>query len=325
MYRRLISKILRVTCIKSVLEPFLGEVQTTVKINGYSEGYLKAQGYWIFFKTFGEAKKGTILCLHGGPGGSHDSGVWMARFCKAGYKVVLYDQLGCGKSDLPQDHLLYTVERYVEEVEAVRAGLELGEIHLYGSSWGGFLNVAYGIKYSSNLRSLLVSSGSSSGPLCAEEFEKLRAELPKPLQKTLSKFEAVGDYFNDEYLMAVDQVYKRHLLRSDPWPRQIQPSVERKRRGFPGLVYRLMWGPNEFTLVGTLRYWDVTSQLDRINVPTLITCGRYDEITPKNSEVLNKGIKNSEFVMFEKSAHAARLEEPEKYFRVYNGFLDKVS
>ena len=266
-----------------------------------------------------------MLCLHGGPGGSHDSGISMAKLTRDGYRIVFYDQLGCGKSDQPQNQSLYSVERYVEEVEGVRSGLGLGKIHLYGHSWGGFLDVAYAVKYSDNLQSLYVSSGSSSTPLCVEEMWRLRRELPKSLQEILDKYEEQGDYYNNEYLKALDEVYKRHVCRLDPWPPMIRSMVEQRRRGFPGLVYGLMWGPNEFYGVGTLRYWDVTAQLHRISVPTLITNGRYDEVTPKNGEVLNSGIKGSKFVIFEKSSHSARLEEPERYFEVYRGFLDSLN
>jgi len=302
----------------------MAETYTSVKIGGYSEGYVKVLNYWIFYKSFGDPRKGTILCLHGGPGGTHDSGVPMAKLSEDGYRVILYDQLGCGKSDQPPDQSLYTVERYVEEVEGVRSGLGLGKISLYGHSWGGFLDVAYAIKYSDNLESLLVSSGSCSTPLCAAEMWRLRSELPKKLQETLVRYEAEGDYLNDEYLRAVDEVYKKHLCRLDPWPPTIKSMVEQKRRGWPGFVYRLMWGPNEFFPVGTIRYWDVTNELHRIHVPTLITCGRYDEVTPKNGEVLNHGIKDSKFVIFEKSSHSARIEEPERYFEVYGQFINAV-
>jgi proline iminopeptidase len=300
------------------------ETYTSVEIDGYSEGYVKVLNYWIFYKSFGEPRKGTILCLHGGPGGTHDSSISMVKLSEDGYRVILYDQLGCGKSDQPPDQSLYTVERYVEEVEGVRIGLGLDKINLYGHSWGGFLDVAYAIKYSDNLKSLLVSSGSSSTPLCASEMWRLRSELPKELQETLARYEVEGDYLNDEYLRAVDEVYKKHLCRLDPWPPTLRSMVEQKRKGFPGLVYKLMWGPNEFFPVGTLRYWDVTNELHKINAPTLITCGRYDEVTPKNSEVLNHGIRDSKFVIFEKSSHSARIEEPEKYFEVYGQFINAI-
>jgi proline iminopeptidase len=301
----------------------LSELYKTIEISNYSEGYAKVGGFWIFYKTFGEGKNGTMLCLHGGPGGAHDSSVPMARLTKNGYKIVLYDQLGCGKSQQPKNESLYTVETYVEEVEGIRQALNLGRIHLYGHSWGGFLNVAYALKYSQNLESLLVSSGSSSTPLCISEMYRLRSELPKEIQDTLAKFESRGDYLNREYLAAIEAVYKRHLCRLDPWPPMVQMLVDAMNKG-PGLVYNLMWGPNEFLPLGNLKYWDVTRELHKITTPTLITHGRYDEVTPKNGEVLNQGIKDSKFVIFEQSSHSARLEEPEKYFETYLDFIQSV-
>ncbi len=85
-----------------------------------------------------------------------------------------------------------------------------------------------------------------------------------------------------------------------------------------------MWGPNEFFPVGTIRYWDVTDHLHKISVPTFITCGRYDEVTPKNLEVLQQGIKGSKSTIFEKSSHSPQLEEPEKYIDTYRAFLKSI-
>lgn len=302
----------------------MSEIYTNVRVRGYSEGFVKVLGYWIFYKSFGEPTRGTVLCLHGGPGAAHDGGICMARLSEEGYRVVLYDQLGCGKSAAAADQSLYTVERYVEEVEEVRKGLNLGRIHLYGHSWGGMLNLAYAIKYGANLESLLVSSGTPSTPLCAAEMWRLRSELPKDLQDRLSTYERQGDYWNDDYLRAMDEVYKVHYCRLDPWPPIIRGNIESKRRGLPGMVYKLMWGPNEFFPVGTLRYWDVTSDLDKITVPTLITVGRYDEVTPKNAEAIRQRVPDSKYVVFEKSAHASRIEEPERYFEVYSNFLNSL-
>ncbi len=296
-----------------------------VSTRDYVEGYIRTNGYWLFYRSFGEPRKGTILCLHGGPGGSHDGLLPMARFSEDGFRVVFYDQLGCGKSDSPLSPHLYTVERYVEEVEGVRVGLKLGRVHLYGHSWGGFLDTAYAAMFSRNLSSLMISSGSSSSPLCVSEMWRLRAELPEEVRSVLERHEADGDFSNEEYLRAMDEVYKRHLCRLDPWPPMIRSLVEQKRRGSPGRVYRLMWGENEFLPTGNLRYWDVTRELGRIEVPTLVTCGRYDEVTPRNAEVLTMGIKGSKMVVFEKSSHTARYEEPERHREVYGQFLADVA
>lgn len=302
-------------------------VYNTVKMKDYSEGYVKVLGYWLYYRSFGDSRrKGTVLCLHGGPGSTQDGLAPMSRLCESGFRVVMYDQLGCGKSQAPPNKLLYNVERYTEEVEGVRKTLGLGRMHLWGGSWGGFLNVAYAIKYSRNLGSLMPSSGTSSVPVCIEEFLRLRSELPKKVLETLEKYEAVEDYSNLNYLSALQIVYEKHLCRLHPWPPQVRPLVERRLGGRGvGPVYKLMWGENEFFPTGNLRYWDVTGQLGRIKCPTLITCGEFDEVTPRNSELLHEGIKGSEMVVFKGCSHTARIEDPKTFFRVHTDFLNRVA
>ncbi|MEX2648888.1 MAG: alpha/beta fold hydrolase [Alphaproteobacteria bacterium] len=85
-----------------------------------------------------------MLILHGGPGATcdyvRDSHCVLAD---QGYRVVVFDQLGSGQSDKPKDTSLWRVERFVEEVEAVRVKLKLGRVHLLGQSWGTWLGTEY--------------------------------------------------------------------------------------------------------------------------------------------------------------------------------------
>jgi proline iminopeptidase len=70
-----------------------------------------------------------------------------------------------------------------------------------------------------------------------------------------------------------------------------------------------------------LRDWDRTADLGRITAPTLVTCGRYDEITPACSETITAGIPGARMHVFEHSAHIAHLEEGEAYAALVEGFL----
>ena len=82
-----------------------------------------------------------------------------------------------------------------------------------------------------------------------------------------------------------------------------------------------MNGPTEFDVIGSLRTWDRTGDLGRISHRTLITCGRYDEITPACSETIREGIPGARLVVFEESAHCAHLEEPDLYVETVERFL----
>jgi proline iminopeptidase len=86
-------------------------------------------------------------------------------------------------------------------------------------------------------------------------------------------------------------------------------------------VYWTMNGPNEFTIVGNLKDWDITARLREIKVPTLVTVGRYDEVTPRVAETIHKGIAGSKLVVFEKSGHLTMWDEKENYLKTLREFL----
>src|SRR3989442_10900111 len=141
------------------------------------EGTVKILGFKLFYRTYGTPAKGTVLCLHGGPGMSHDYLLPLEDLAQFGYRVLLMDQLGCGKSERPRGTDLYTIAHNVEEVEALRKALRLGRIHLMGSSYGGALAIATALKYQRNLRSLIVTGGLASGSLAVREMRRVGNRL----------------------------------------------------------------------------------------------------------------------------------------------------
>src|SRR5437879_11841326 len=130
-----------------------------------TEGYVKILGFKLFYRSYGKPTKGTLLCLHGGPGATHDYLMSLEDLAQFGYRVVFIDQLGCGKSERPRGTDLYTIAHNVEEVEAVRKALRLGKVHLMGLSYSGALAIATALKYQRNLRSLVIAGGLPSGHL----------------------------------------------------------------------------------------------------------------------------------------------------------------
>ncbi len=287
-----------------------------------TEGFVKVLGHQLYFEAFGDPKfKEKIVCLHGGPGAPHNYMLSMADLARAGYYVIFYDQLGVGKSELPKNYALFTVEHYVEELEAFRKVMNLDKMHLFGSSWGGFLGIAYALKHQKNLQTLVSAGGASSTPLTYQEMLRLKSELPRDILEILEKHEEEGDYENPEYVRALDVVYHKHLCRLEKWPEEVTFGLNHTSKP----VYNTMWGPNEFTMYGNLMYWDVTPKLGTVRVPTLLTCGRYDEVTPKVQQVLRAGISGSELEIFENASHLTFWEEREKYMHTVIDFLNKMS
>lgn len=285
-----------------------------------SQGFVKVLGYRMFYRSFGAARKGTVLCLHGGPGASHEYLLPIADLAQFGYRVVLFDQLGCGHSERPRGTSLYTVEHNVEEVEGMRRALHLGRVHLLGSSYGGALVLATALRYQRNLRSLIVASGLASTPLTVREMWRLIDAMPPALRRTIHESNEKGDFKDPRYLKAVDAFYRKHLCRIPIWPHEVVQTLDNT-----GLVYQVMNGPNEFTITGVIRDWDVTDELPRIKLPTLVTVGRYDEVTPRVAREIHRGIRGSGLVQFNESSHLAFWEERPRYIQVVRDFLDGLS
>ena len=172
------------------------------------------------------------------------------------------------------------------------------------------------------LVSLIVESSPANVPEWIVELNRLRGELPPEVQATLLRHEEAGTTDSPEYEAATNVFYRRHLCRADPWPEFVT-------RTFAALtanpeVYFTMNGPNEFHVIGTIKDFDITHRLDRIQVPTLLFSGRYDEVTPATMKRVHDGIRGSRWVVFERSSHMSQAEEPEAVLRLVREFLGHV-
>jgi L-proline amide hydrolase len=290
-----------------------------------TEGRIPFRGYETWYRSVGPEDGDAIplLCLHGGPGAN-----WLHvkpyEVLADERQVVFYDQLGSGNSAVeePHDQSMWTPELYVEEVGAVREALGLERVHLLGHSWGGMLGMQYAATQPEGLVSLVVESSPPSVPAWMPEIARLRSELPPGVEETLRRHEEAGTTDSAEYAEAVDVFYRRHLCRVDPWPDWLVECFA-ILEGNPE-VYHHMNGPSEFHVIGTIRDWDLTPQLGRIQVPTLLFCGRYDEVTPATVEPAHHAIPGSEFAVMEESSHMSQAEEPEQTFDLVRGFISRA-
>lgn len=274
-------------------------------------------GYRIWYRRVGAGPEIPLLVLHGGPGAGHDYLEPLETFASE-RPVIFYDQLGCGRSQKPDNPSLWRIERFTGEVDGVRRGLGLDEIHLLGQSWGGWLAIEYMLGRPAGVRSLILANTSASTAQFVAEAAKLKAALPGDIPETLARCEAAGDFESSEYTAAVMEFYRRHVCRLPEWPDCVNRTIANLEGN---QVYATMNGPNEFTVLGTLKGWDRQARLGEITVPTLVLVGRHDEITPACAMTLREGIPNSELVIFEASSHMPHLEEPDRYRRVVSGFL----
>jgi L-proline amide hydrolase len=283
------------------------------------EGYVDFRGYRTWYQIVGDLDRAVpLVALHGGPGSTHNyfgplEGLAPDR------PVVLYDQIGCGNSDRPTD-IEWNVDVFREEAAAVRDQLGLERIHLLGTSWGGMLALEHVLSGATGIVGLVLSSTLASVEQWAAEQMVLRNALPADVVEVLDRHEAAGTYDDPEYEQAMEVYFDRHFYRG-PQPRE---ELERMADGRATDVYHAMQGPNEWTVTGALKGWDVRSRLGEIDVPTLVVRGRYDMCTDAIAAELVNGIHGAREVVLEHSSHTPVLEETDRYLEVVGSFLTEA-
>ena len=290
-----------------------------------TEGRAKFGANETWYRITGDLDSGKtpIFLLHGGPGVAHNYIDSYKLLAQGGRAVIHYDQIGCGLSThLPEKGGdFWTVQLFIDELENLIDHLDQrAGFHVLGQSWGGMLAAEYGVRQPEGLKSLVIANSPASMALWSSEAMRQRSEMPQDIQDALNKYEATGDYDNPAYKAATDWVYARHVCRVVPNPPEVVASFT--QLGQDPTVYHTMNGPNEFFVVGTLKNWDITPDLHKITVPTLLISGRHDEATPATVQPYKDLIKGSAWVIFEASSHMPHVEETEFCMGVVGGFLN---
>lgn len=287
-----------------------------------AEGFVTFRGYKTWYRIEGSLDRAAparpLVVLHGGPGLPHNYLEPLAGLAHGGRAIVFYDQLGCGRSDRPDDDALWTMATFEDELDEVLAQLDLGTFHLLGHSWGGWLALQYILdRQPRQLLSLVASSTCASLPAFAATTRALKAQLPLEVQTTLDHHEAAGTTEDPAYFDASMAYITRWLIRGE-----IPDYVFAAKAAENARVSAIMQGP-EWNVTGRLKDWDVTTRLGEIRVPTLVTSGRHDEMTPELVQSMVAGLPNATWSLFENSAHMAHIEEQDAYLAVLSAHLGR--
>ena len=284
------------------------------------QGFIEVPGGPVWYKITGSGPGLPVMVLHGGPGGT-SCGYAGLDPLGSERPVIRYDQLGSGRSGRPDDPSLWTVDRFVEELHAVRQELGLERMHLLGHSWGGALAAAYVLeKGTEGIASLVLSSPLLSTPLWIEDANYLRSLLPADVQKVLTHHEMAGTIDSEEYQEASDIFYQRHVRGGEPIP----PPPACAGAPWNEFVYNYMWGPTEFHATGTLTNFDVTDRLHELDLPVLFVAGENDEARPERMAEFQKLVPGSQLTIILGAAHSTLGRKPIEYRQVVENFFDTV-
>ena len=306
---------------------YFAPTETGVKTGGVQVIPIKTPRgtFNVWTKRFGNNPKVKVLLLNGGPGATHEYFECMESFLpKEGVEFIYYDQLGCGNSDNPRDTALWSLPRYVEEVEQVRQALKLDSSNFYllGHSWGGILAAEYAFKYQKNLKGLIISNMMMSCPAYGKYADEVLAKQMKPeVLAEIRKIEAAKDFANPRYMGLLEpNFYAEHLCRIVPNPEPVRRSLGKINQS----LYVTMQGPSEFGISGKLTHWDRVPDLPQLTVPFLAIGGQYDTMDPAHMRMIATKVQHGASLICPQGSHMSMYDDQNTYMAGLLKFVKAV-
>lgn len=279
----------------------------------------------VWIKRVGNNQKLKLLLLTGGPGLSHAYLEVMDSYLPAdGIEYYHYDQLETGESDRPDDPDLWTLPRYVDEVDQVRKAIggDKSNFCLLGHSWGGMLAMEYALAHQDQMKCLVISNMMASIPAYNEYAKKvLEPKMNQGALKQILYMEKTGKTEQPQYMaLLMPNWYEQHILRrpAAQWPEPVLRASENMNRRF----YVTMQGPSEMGASGRLANWDRFADLKRIEVPTLVISGKYDTMDPAYMAAMAKQLPHGELAATN-GGHMDMYDDQPTYFAKLTAFLRK--
>ncbi len=304
----LVLSITVMACERAAPQTCAGRLET-------GEAMLAVDGGRIWYRISGTGQGIPVLLLHGGPG---FSSFYLKRFEDLGddRQVVRYDQLGGGKSDRIADTTLFTIDHFVRELDSLRAYLGCGQVHLLGHSWGTILAFEYYRTHPEHVASLILASPALDIPTWERNARRLVGTLSDSAQRAIRVREAEGRFDAPDYQAAIVEFYAMYV-----WRRPVMADLDSTFATVNEAIYNYLQGPSEFTITGTLKAYDVTSQLATIRVPTLYTVGEFDEADTATVRRFADLTPGAEMAVLAGAAHITTWDAPEDNVRVVREFL----
>lgn len=294
----------------------------------------------VYYAEYGNSNGPAIINIHGGPG-SKSKPYHVSRFNTQKYRIIVFDQRGCGKSEYINLLKNNTTQDLIKDIEAIREDLGIEKWYVGGSSWGSTMSLLYAQTHPERTLGLLIASVW----LAREEdhewlfSEKGVAQMMPDLweyrKNFLKKFNAtsnvptvlLGLLENKSTNLEVKQeivagVYSWEGNLFSPFDEVgiINPSDIDEAKINDAQIF-LHYEKNNFFVEKN----QIIHNIDVIkDIPAIMVSGRYDVLTPlEQAYILNQYMNNSELIIAESSGHKLNVEARTLQYQVFDNFLDK--
>lgn len=278
------------------------------------------QGHRIYVEQCGNPKGIPVVVLHGGPGGGCSPSM-RRYFDPSVYRVILFDQRGCGRSRPHATVSDNTTWHLVADIEAIRHALEIDAWIVFGGSWGATLSLIYAQTHPERTTHLVLRGvflmtqveldwfyGGGAGKFWPETWARFVALVPED-----ERDDMISAYHRR--LFSGDmQLETRYAKAWSAWENALASIHSNGNSGEAPGEYARAFARLEnhyFTNAGFLEFdGQILANMDRIaHIPGTIVQGRYDMICPPESAYSIAQVwPNCDLKMVRNAGHA--LSEP---------------
>jgi len=279
------------------------------------------EGHTLYVEQSGNPQGQPVVVLHGGPGGGC-SPAMRRYFDPDHYRIILFDQRGCGRSRPHASVEANTTWHLVEDIEAIRRDLDINDWMVFGGSWGATLALVYAQTHPDRVTNLILRGvflmtqseldwfyAGGAGRFWPEIWARFAGLIPEDEQDDL-----IAAYHKRLFsgVIAEEVKYARAWAQ---WENALASMASNGAGGEPPGDYARAFARLEnhyFTNAGFLKEdGHILNRMDRIaHIPGVIVQGRYDMICPpKMAYELAALWPNSELRMIARAGHA--LSEPD--------------
>lgn len=286
------------------------------------EGYFSgADNVRLFYRVVGKGSR-TIVFVHGGPGlGIDDGGYDLEALAAKGFRFLMYDQRGGGRSELVTDGPKLGIDYYVRDLEALREHFRLRTINLIGLSWGSGVVAEYAAAYPKNLNRIVFLSPMPP----TEDFSKQRNRKIRSLidSKTLAEINEIhsrAKTASDADLPRLCRELNAYLDRlyvADP------SHLGRARGDTCSYTPQAIRGAESTTeaAVKSLGHWNFESILKQINVPALVIEGEKTNVPLDATEAWARWLPKAHLVLILNAGHMNWLDQPDSVISSLSEFF----
>ncbi len=263
-----------------------------------------SDGVELYAEATGE---GTPLVLSPGYCQTHENfRAQVEPFAAAGYRVVLWDYRGHGKSGTPESEAAYSMDQVVDDLGRVLDWAAPGEPAVVGGlSFGGLASQHFALRHPDRVRALLLIA---SGP--GFKNPKAQAGWEAQIDRIAGRLERVGFEGYTTGRAAPNSIGRRPEL---PAAQSAGRAIEAQDPHAVARFGRRVSGPAPSTM----------ERLAEIAVPALVLVGEQDAAYLPAGEVMAARLPNAEHVLIEDAGHCVNIEQTEAFNEAVLGFLRK--